>query len=207
MNSSSAFTAVLEDATNRLLRLDPDTLHRLGDIQDKVICVRLNAARSDRQPEFYFFPSEGGLQMRSQYDGAADVTISGNAPAFMRLVLGQRAKGVFANGEMQISGDLELGQRFQGIIKKLDIDWEEITSRYVGDVIAHQIGNMVSGVHAWRRQAHDTLRQDAAEYLQEEARLLPKKEHVDEFMSAVDTLRADVDRLDKRIQRLRERKP
>lgn len=205
MNSSSAFTAVLEDATNRLLRLDPDTLRRLGDIQDKVVCVRINSARSDHQPEFYFFPSEGGLQMRSQYDGVADVTISGNAPAFMRMVLGQRAKGAFANGEMQISGDLELGQRFQAIIKKLDIDWEEITSHYVGDVIAHQIGNLVRGVRAWRRQAHDTLRQDAAEYLQEEARLLPRKEYVDEFMSAVDSLRADVDRLEKRIQRLRER--
>lgn len=206
MNSSSAFTAVAEEVTNRFLRLDPDTLRRLGDIENKVICVRLKTASSDHQPEYYFFPSEGGLQFRTQYDGSADVTISGNLPAFMRMVLGQRAKGAFANGEMQISGDLELGQRFQDILKKLDIDWEEITSHYVGDTVAHQIGNLVRGVRDWRRQAHDTLRQDAAEYLQEEARLLPRKEHVDEFMSAVDTLRADVDRMEKRIQRLQERK-
>lgn len=206
MNPLSPATAVFEDVTNRLLRLDPDTLSRLGDIQNKVICVQIKSAGSDYQPEFYFLPSEGGLQMRSHYDGTADVTISGNAPAFLRMALGQRAKGVFASGEMQISGDLELGQRFQRIIKKLDIDWEEITSRYVGDTAAHKFGNLVRGVRSWRRQALDTLRLDTTEYLQEETRLLPRKEHVDEFMSAVDQLRADVDRLEKRIDRCRERK-
>ena len=205
MNSSSAATAVLEDTANRFLRLDPDTLRRLGDIQGKVICLRVISDKINRQPEFYFFPSEGGLQMRSQFEGSADVTISGNPPAFLRMAMGQRAKGAFANGEMQISGDLELGQRFQKIIKKLDIDWEEITSRYVGDTVAHKIGNLVRGVREWRRQAHETMRQDAAEYLQEEIRLLPRSEHVDDFLGAVDRLRSDVDRLEKRIQRLRER--
>lgn len=196
MSSSSAVTAVVEDAANRFLRLDPDTLRRLGDIQGKVICLRINTDKPEYQPQFYFFPSEGGLQMRSLYDGTAEVTISGNAPAFLRMVLGQRAKGAFANGEMQISGDLELGQRFQSILKKLDIDWEEITSRYVGDTVAHKIGNLVRGVGEWRRQAHETMRQDATEYLQEEARVLPRGEIVDEFLDAVDQLRSDVDRLE-----------
>lgn len=211
MSSSDAATAVFEDVTNRFLRLDPDTLRRLGDIEGKVICLRINTDKpghdkSEYQVQFYFFPSEGGLQMRSLYDGTADVTISGNAPAFFRMALGQRAKGAFANGEMQISGDLELGQRFQRILKKLDIDWEEITSRYVGDTVAHKIGNLVRGVREWRQQAHETMRQDAAEYLQEEARVLPRGEIVDEFLGAVDQLRSDIDRLEKRIQRLRERK-
>ncbi|MFV1996534.1 MAG: SCP2 domain-containing protein [Acidiferrobacterales bacterium] len=206
MSPSNAATAVFEDVTNRLLRLDRDTLRRLGDIQNKVICVQIRSAGSDHQPELYFLPSEGGLQMRSQYDGTADVTISGNPPAFLRMALGQRAKGAFASGEMQISGDLELGQRFQRIIKKIDIDWEEITSHYVGDTAARKLGNLVRGARSWRRQAFDTLRLDTTEYLQEEARLLPRKEHIDEHMGAVDQLRADVDRLEKRINRCRKRK-
>jgi len=207
MNPSNAATAVFEDVTNRFLRLDPDTLRRLGDIQGKVICLRINSNDADRHPEFYFLPSEGGMQMRSQFNGAADVTISGNVPAFFRMVLGQRARGAFANGEMQVSGDLELGQRFQSIIKKLDIDWEEIASHYVGDSVARKMGNLARGIREWRRQAHETIRQDVAEYLQEEARVLPRGELVDEFSGAAEQLRGDVDRLEKRIQRLRERKP
>lgn len=202
MNFPKAFTAVLEDATNRFLRLDPDTLKRLGDIEGKVISLRIQNANSNDGAVLYFFPSEGGLQMRSELDGQADVTISGNPPAFMRLLMGERARGAFANGQMQISGDLELGQRFQRVLKKLDIDWEEVVSQYVGDVAAHKFGHIARGIRDWRRQAHATLRDDAREFLQEEVRLLPRAEHVEDFLGEIDKLRADVDRLEKRIQRL-----
>jgi ubiquinone biosynthesis protein UbiJ len=202
MNFPKAFTAVLEDATNRFLRLDPDTLKRLGDIEGKVISLRIQNADNNDGPVLYFFPSEGGLQMRSEYDGQADVTIAGNPPAFMRLLMGARAQGAFANGQMQISGDLELGQRFQRVLKKLDIDWEELLSQYVGDVVAHKFGNIVRGISDWRRQAHATLRDDTREFLQEEVRLLPRAEHVEAFLGEIDGLRAAVDRLEKRIQRL-----
>jgi ubiquinone biosynthesis protein UbiJ len=201
MNAPNAFTAVIEDATNRLLRLDTETLRRLGDIQGKVICVRIRGTEKEG-PVFYFLPSEGGLQMCNEYDGKPDVTISGNPAAFMRLVAGERAQGAFANGEMQISGDLELGQRFQRILKKMDIDWEEIASRYVGDVLAHKLGNLARGLRAWRRQAHETLREDTREFLQEEVRLLPRAEHIDELLDEIDRFRSDVARLEKRIQRL-----
>jgi len=201
MNTPNAFTAVIEDATNRLLRLDPETLRRLGDIQGKVICVRISAEEKEG-PVFYFSPSEGGLQVRNEYDGKPDVTISGNLPAFLRLIAGDRAQGAFANGEMQISGDLELGQRFQRVLKRIDIDWEEISSHYVGDVLAHKLGNLARGVRAWGRQAHETLRQDSREFLQEEVRLLPRTEHIEALLDEIDRFRSDVARLEKRIQRL-----
>jgi ubiquinone biosynthesis protein UbiJ len=201
MNTSHPFTAIAEDITNRFLRLDPDTLRRLGDIQGRVICLRVQGAEG-AGISLYFFPSEGGLQMRPDYDDTADVTISGNPPAFLRLVMGERAQGVFANGEMQISGDLELGQRFQRILKKLDIDWEEIASRFVGDVLSRKLGNVARGLRVWRRQAHATMREDAREYLQEEVRLLPRAEHLESFLDDVDRFRSDVDRLAQRIQRL-----
>jgi len=201
MNTPNAFTAVIEDATNRLLRLDPETLRRLGDIQGKVICVRISAEEKEG-PVFYFSPSEGGLQVRNEYDGKPDVTISGNLPAFLRLIAGDRAQGAFANGEMQISGDLELGQRFQRVLKRIDIDWEEISSHYVGDVLAHKLGNLARGVRAWGRQAHETLRQDSREFLQEEVRLLPRAEHIEAVLDEIDRFRSDVARLEKRIQRL-----
>jgi ubiquinone biosynthesis protein UbiJ len=201
MNSTDPLAAIAEDLTNRFLRLDPDTLRRLGDIQGKVICVKIHGAEGNGFT-VYFFPSEGGLQMRPTFDGIPDVTISGNPPAYLRLVMGARAQGAFASGEMQISGDLELGQRFQRIMKKLDIDWEEITSRYVGDAVSRKLGNVVRGLQTWRRQAHETMREDAKEYLQEEARLLPRAEHVESFLNEVDRFRSDVDRLAQRINRL-----
>jgi ubiquinone biosynthesis protein UbiJ len=75
-------------------------------------------------------------------------------------------------------------------------------SRVVGDVVAHKVGNVVRGIQDWSTQTIDSLNADITEYMQEESRMLPRREEVDEFLSAVDTLRADVDRLEKRVARL-----
>ena len=191
-------TAVLEDAINRLLRLDPQMLARLGEFDGK--CIGLHLAGDDRDLEFFLFPSVAGFRVRATHDTAPDVTIRGDVPVFTRLVFG--GSPTTRAGELQISGDIDLGQDFQRILRALDIDWEERTAHVVGDVAAHQLGRVARGLRAWARQSGETLRQDVREYLQEESRLLARREVVDRFLAAVDTLRADADRLEQRLTRL-----
>ena len=191
-------TAVLEDAINRLLRLDPDTLARLGELDGK--CIGLRLAGDDHDIEFFLFPSAAGFRVHATHDAEPDVTIRGDVPVFTRLVFG--GGSTTRAGELQISGDIELGQEFQRILRALDIDWEEHTAQVVGDVAAHQLGCVVRGLRAWARQSSEYLRQDVREYLQEESRLLVRREAVDHFLGAVDTLRADTDRLEQRLMRL-----
>ena len=45
---------------------------------------------------------------------------------------------------------------------------------------------------------------NVSEYLKEEALILPDQSQVNEYLSAVDTLRADVERLEARITRLKK---
>jgi len=191
-------TAVLEDAINRLLRFDPDTLAHLGKLDGK--CIGLRLAGEDRDLEFFLFPSAAGFRVHATHDAAPDVTIRGDVPVFTRLVFGDGP--TTRAGELQISGDIELGQDFQRILRALDIDWEERTAHVVGDVAAHQLGRVARGLRAWARQSGEYLRQNVREYLQEESRLLAKRETVDRFLGAVDTLRADTDRLEQRLTRL-----
>ena len=191
-------TAVLEDAINRLLRLDPQMLARLGEFDGK--CIGLCLAGEDRDLEFFLFPSAAGFRVRATHDVAPDVTIRGDVPVFTRLVFG--GSPTTRAGELQISGDIELGQDFQRILRALDFDWEEHAAHIVGDVAAHQLGRVARELRAWARQSGETLRQDVREYLHEESRLLAKRESVDRFLSAVDTLRADTDRLEQRLTRL-----
>ena len=191
-------TAVLEDAINRLLRLDPDMLARLGELDGK--CIGLCLADDDRDLEFFLFPSAAGFRVRATHDVAPDVTIRGDVPVFTRLVFG--GSPTTHAGELQISGNIELGQDFQRILRALDIDWEEHAAHIVGDVAAHQLGRVARELRAWARQSGEYLRQDVREYLQEESRLLAKREAVDRFLGAVDTLRADTDRLEQRLTRL-----
>lgn len=192
------FLIPLEMAVNRALRLDPDTLARLGELDGKCIAVCL--ARDGRDVEFFLFPTAGGFRIRATPDGVPDVTIRGDVPVFARLLFG--GNGTARAGELQIGGDIELGQHFQRLLKGIDLDWEEQVARVVGDVAAHQLARAARGLRAWARQSRGYLEQDAREYLVEESRLLPRREAVERFLRAVDTLRADADRLEKRIEQI-----
>lgn len=197
MKAAGFVTALLEDMGNRVLRLDPETLAQLGALQGQVVCLTF----TDLGTSIYLQPSESGLRVLSTYESAPQVTLSGRLPAFARLSLGAQP-GLFFSGDLSISGDVELGHRFQRALEGLDIDWEEQLSRVVGDVAAHAVGNIVRDARTWGRQAVSTFGQDMAEYLVHERRDLAPRPAVESFLQAVDVLRADVDRLTQRITRL-----
>ena len=196
--------AILEGAGNRLLRLDPETLRRLGALQGKIIHLAVIAPLPESSPiNIYLSPSEAGLRMLADYSGKPDVTLHGTPLAFAKLGFGKKMDtDAFFSRAVTIEGDVELGQRFKRILDEMEIDWEEQASHIIGDVLAHQLGNLVRGARAWGLDAGDTVKQDLSEYLLEEARLLPKRAQVEKFFAAVDTLRADSDRLLRRVQRL-----
>lgn len=193
----------LERLTNRVLALDPETLKRLSVLKGKAIGVRIgNEAASISTTVIYVLPSETGLHLATEYDDEPDVVLSGSLPALLRLIRGEATPDLFSSGNVEISGDLELGRRFERIIKNLEIDWEEQASHIIGDIAAHKLGNLVRDVDAWRRRTVDTVRKDVGEYLQHESQVLAIPKAVDNFINAVDVLRADADRLEARLRRL-----
>jgi len=198
---TSPFTNLAEAAINRLLQLDPETRAHLGELQDKIIRLRLGNAEPI---ELYVLPSTSGVQLRETHERPPDVTLSGDVPVFARLTLRRFVPEIVAAGEVQISGDIDLGRRFQHILEKIDVDWEEPAARVLGDVAAHQLGNAVRSLARWSRQALRTLGQDTAEYLQEESRLLPLRSRTAALRQAVEAMHAETDKLEARIVRLRE---
>ncbi len=188
-------TTIIEDLGNRLLRLDPETLARLGELHGKVIRLEFVGPAKT----LYILPSEAGLRLLATHDAAPDVTLRGEPAVFARLAF---SGATTRAGELQISGDLELGQRFQRALRGIDIDWEEHLAHRVGDVLAHELGRAARRARAWQAQAQRTLGMDVSEYLQEESRLLPTRREVEAFLDAVDALRAGADRLEQRVARL-----
>ncbi len=199
---TAPLTYLAEATLNRVLRLDPDTRARLGELQDKVIRLRLGNAEP---VELYVLLSAAGVQLRETHERSPDVTLSGDVPVFARLALRRIVPDMVAAGDLQISGDIDLGRRFQHILEKIDIDWEEQAAQVLGDVAAHRLGNAVRGAARWSQQALRTLSQDAAEYLQEESRLLPLRSRAAAFRQGVEAVQAEADRLEARIARLREK--
>jgi len=199
MSTREAAFAVLENALNRYIKLDPTALQRLAPLHGKLILLHIQGLELD----LYLVPATNGIQLYPEFEGEPDCTLSGAPLAFARLGGGRRDDQLFA-GAVEIRGDTETGHRFGELLADLDIDWEEQLSRLTGDVAAHQIGSGVRAAGRWGRQAAEILPADLAEYLQEEARLLPVRLECEEFTSAVDTLRDDVERLEARIRRLQQ---
>ncbi|MES9906247.1 MAG: SCP2 sterol-binding domain-containing protein [Sedimenticola sp.] len=191
--------ASLEEAINRYLALDPNAVEQLRQFHGRVIAFEMVGLGQT----LYFIPGPARLQLLSRCEGEADCSLSGTPLALFRMGGQRSGADQLFDGTVKISGDSELAHRFGKILADIDIDWEEQLSRYTGDTVAHQVGNLFRGVTHWGGRSLDTLGLNLQEYLQEEQQLLPVKAEVDAFLNDVDTLRDDVERLQARIKQLK----
>jgi len=197
---NSAAAMVLEKALNQGVKLDPATLAALEGLSGKVVGIELIGSGL----KFYLIFSKQSIHVQPHLDGEPDVCLRGAPLAMVSLGLAADQQDVLFSGDIEMSGDTELGQRVKKIIDDIDIDWEEHVSRICGDVVAHQMGRAVRGLSEWANQSLHTLHEDIDEYLHEEVRMLPSHDQVNVFIADVDVLRNDVDRLEKRVERLAE---
>ena len=197
MTKSATVAGALETTLNLYLRQDPDSLARCAALEGKVVAIDFMLPGLS----FFFLPDAKGIQVMGHYEGEVDTRLTGSPAGFARLTFGKREDALFA-GAVKIEGDTETGQKFQDLLAANNWDWEEQLSHFTGDIVAHNIGNLARRAQQFARESRTVLEQDIGEYLREEARLLPAREEVADFMEQVDLLRSGTDRLSARIQRL-----
>jgi ubiquinone biosynthesis protein UbiJ len=200
-----AFLASIETAINAWLKLDDETLPRFARLEGKII--RLHITGLDLN--LYFLPSQQGIEVLGNYpdDGEVDATIKGSPLALMRLGTSSNAGETLLKSDVEIEGDTRVAESFSAILREVDIDWEELLSRLVGDTVAHQAGQAARSSSEWVKESLDAMRMNTGEYLSEEARLTPTDSEINYFMDQVDEARMAVDRLEARIKLLLEQQP
>lgn len=192
--------AAIETALNRVLRLDAEAFDQLQRFEGKVIALELRGTGLT----LTLLPGSDGIRVMSASALEPDTFISGTPLALLELGLGDAHRVLFA-GEVTMRGDVETGQAFKRLLDRMEIDWEELLSRYSGDIVAHQFGDLVRGLQQWGRQASRTLGSNLAEYLQHESCDLALREDVEMFGREVDRLRDDSARLESRLAFLQQR--
>lgn len=188
----------MQAAFNRCLAFDSLSQQRFAKLQGKVIAIEMVGVGA----KVFLLPGAEQVEIQANYQGEADVTLSGTPFAFARMGMADDSADSIFQGDVRLTGDTALGSRFGEIIKGLDIDWEEMASRVMGDVMAHKLGNAVRGGIALGKENFASSQQTVAEYLQEELRQVPACEEVETFLKEVDTLRNGVDRAEARLKRL-----
>lgn len=204
---ADALLDALNAAADAVLSVDPDGRRRLAELQGKVLCIEVTAPTVT----LYMLPAVTGIDFRRALDDenqTPDVTISGSAFALANLA---RAGGDTGGGDnaahekprVTVRGDAEAGQAFRKIIADFDLDWEELLARAIGDTPARIAGNALRRFGGWAEESFDLARENAADYLTEEKRVLVTDAALRRFARAVDQTRADVDRLAQRVQRIK----
>jgi ubiquinone biosynthesis protein UbiJ len=188
--------AAAEIALNRYLGLEPAALEDCAALAGRGIGLHA----SDLNWTLVLEPHAGGVRVAPE--GPTEVRVS--APGLRLLRLGLRPGGDTLPAGLDVEGDTELLRRFQAILAKVGFDPEELAARLLGDGAAHRVVGGLRGLLGWGRRAGGRLSQDTAEYLVEETGDLARGADVADWMDAVDSLRAGVDRLEARLARLEQ---
>ena len=192
------FLEYLNRGVREVLSVDPDTAREFGGLRGKVFCIEITLPPM----VLYLVPEPDGFSLAGEAESAPDVTLTGPMAAFLRLAGRGPASGVLTDGRVTMQGDAEAGQSLQKILARFDFDWEELVARRIGDLPARKAGNAVRGAARWAGESADLSRENLADFLAEERRLAVGAAALERFGEAVAALRADTDRVARRLDRL-----
>jgi len=115
------------------------------------------------------------------------------------------AKDEAANRQVSITGDTQLASAFAQVFTHARWDVEDDLSRLIGDIPANQVVETTKKMVTSVQKTSVNAVEMATEFLQEEKPFIAKKIAVENFNAEVDTLRADVARFEKKLDKLIKR--
>jgi len=182
-------------ALNTTLAQDPETKAKLDLFEQHCIAIHIK----DFNQTISVIVTNQQLQLTTDKEQTADLTITGSAMTL--LTLGAQPDSLFSS-KIDIHGNVQFAKQLRDILEGFDFDWEQQIARITGDTLSYPIAHGIRQLAGWAKNTHQSMQENIAEYLREETRILPDKSQIKDFLVDIDTLRADFDRLEARINRL-----
>jgi ubiquinone biosynthesis accessory factor UbiJ len=188
----------ITSAMNRVLHLDKSISQEWQKLKNKVLQIEI----AEFNEPYYFIFLEEGVQLTQEKPEKVTASIKGPFIPLINFFIHIKQNSLRVSQHILIEGDEIFIEGLQTVWKDFNMDWEEHLSHYVGDVMAYTLGRCVHAGTNWLQRTFITMKKNYGEYLQEEWRLLPPKEEVEDYLESVDNLRIDVDRAQARLERL-----
>jgi len=141
----------------------------------------------------------------AQYALPVDASINGPTGKLLQQLFDTSTKHALVDEDVELDGDVQLIQDLLTTIKTLDIDWQDYLAPVLGDVLTQQIGQSLDETRAWASDSRKRVQRSMEDYLKEEARLFPHEQQLRNFADNLDELKLRIDRVDARVQLLRQR--
>ena len=197
----TAGLATLEGLINRALTLAPRASAELAELEDCVFALECTSPALD----IYLQPGRGRVRLMGFYDGPVTTRVRGAAADFTELAAADDPAASLINGALELAGDSAPLLELQQILGTLDVDWEAPLVDTLGDVVGHQLAEILRAGFSWGRQARVSLERQLEEFIHEEARLSPPRLELEDFYGDVQELSLRVERLESRSRRLRQK--
>lgn len=193
---STAALAAAEKIINAALAYDPATRIALAKLEPQLLAIVIT------QPPLrvYLAPRADGVHLLGQCEHSTTTELHGSLIALASLLKSDRVN--LKDSGVHVTGNSHFLAQLQTILKNIDIDWEEILSKIVGDIAGHQGANFIRSQLQWATDRVDTIQRLGTEFLTEEINALPSRAELNFFYQQVDDIQLDVDRIDARIEQL-----
>lgn len=198
---TTAALAALEAALNRALALDPAGQRHLAGLAERTFAIECTSP----VVHVYLQPGAERTRLLGYYDGPVTTRVRGSASDFAELAGASDPAATLINGNLVLQGDSAPLIELQGIIGRLDLDWEAPLVNVLGDVAGHQLAQFLRAGFSAGTAASSSLLRQLEEFIHEEARLTPPRLEVEDFYGDVQALQQRVERLQSRLERLRKR--
>ena len=203
MPFAQLLTSGIELGINQLLTLDPASQQRLKKLHGKQLKVTV---RELPWPLIFSFSERIDLMAEQVSD---DSSANQHAPTDCHIELAletlpelkdsSKISQLIQQNKLVLLGDINVAQAFSGLIKDLDIDWEEQLSQYTGDVFAHQAFANMKSVFVSAQQNMQKFSASLSETLMAEPAVAVSADRVTAFCEQVNDLRSAAQRLEARL--------
>lgn len=193
----------IETIINTLLTSDPKATASLEKLSTKTLKVVIE--HEDYQTCFSIYFTAKGIQLtefNNIHPTESDATISGPINAFLLLALTKNISRATHLG-LNFKGDPQTLEIIQRLFFSLNIDWEELLSHRIGDIAAHAIGNTARRFKQKPTHLFKKISRMMAEYITEEALLIPTRTEIENFLNNVDNFKSNLARLEMRMSQFK----
>ena len=158
----------VELALNVILSQDPEIKGKLRQLDKLSIALQIKNINHTIIVKI----ENHKLLLNSSSDTKADLTVTANAIELAKLAY--YPDNLFSK-DIEIYGDVQFAKKLRDILYELDLDLEALIANLTGDILAYPIVHGLCQINNWMKSIHKSLEKNMAEYLREEAELLPDK--------------------------------
>ncbi|WP_027965920.1 ubiquinone biosynthesis accessory factor UbiJ [Halomonas halocynthiae] len=196
--------AGIEKTINALLARDPAAPQRLRQLSGKSLLLRMTSPNLVLAVHFH----AQGLDLLREPDtteGAHDAVVELDSDTLSALIGGASVEQLMFQGKLSVRGHTQLLESARNLLLDLDLDWESELARWFGEQPAHTLAEGLRSLGNWGVRTQRELRADVAEYVFEEARLLPSRYQLEVLRDHLTEIEVTTDRIAARLMRLQQR--